>query len=235
MTAPATTDGATLPPLVIATIGGSGSHRLMASLATTYRVANKPDNTLRMNYHRLWAGRFGLDEGTFTDRSLGYEWPAGPWLEDGFADYMAWVDRQQSYALVSGTFSELGLFSAHQIPGVIFLFRSPVQALLSWAKPYRHGDVVDYLGGIDSPASLDFFAARWNAHAREAVRLQRLGILGGAIRFEQAPTDAARLGLGWAFADFVADRSTPEAALAAGSIDHLTRATAHMAEEVAAL
>jgi hypothetical protein len=188
-----------------------------------------------MNYHRCWAGRFGLDEGTFVDRSLGYDWQAGPWLEDGFVDYMRWVAEQEDYALVSGTFAELGLFSRHRIPGVIFISRSAVQAALSWAKPYRHGDVVDYLGGLSSPAFLDFFAQRWNAHAREAVRLAELGLLGGVIRFEQAPTDAEKLGLGWAFADFVPERSTPTDAFKPEALRHLERATAVLAREVAAL
>ena len=210
---------------VLATIGGSGSHRLMEALGSRLRVADKPDNVLRPNYHTLWAGRFGTDQGRFVDRSLGFEWKAGPWLESGFVDFMRWVDTQQSYALVSGTFAELGLFSRHRVPGVIFIVRDPVQTLLSWAKPYRHGDVVDYLGGPNSPACLEFIASRWNRHAAEALRLRHLGILGGLIRFETAPADAARLGLEWAFDDFCVDRRSRPDELTSESIEYLDRTT----------
>jgi hypothetical protein len=243
--------------VLLSAIGGSGTHWLMAALERRLRVARKPDNLFRINYHELcpnistcshlvggrtreeiarcWPDQQRQHSEEFVRRSGGYRWTGGPWLEPGIVDYLDWMAGQDSYVFMSGTLSELGLLSRYAVPGVVMVVRDPVQVLLSWAKPYRHGDVVDHLGGITSRSTLDFIATRWNRHASEALRLHEIGLLAGVIRFEHASEDAARLGLDWVFDGFDPRRRNDANEVSAEATTYLYGATEAARNSVYAL
>jgi hypothetical protein len=231
--------GGPLPPIV-ATIGGSGSHRLIEALSIRFPVAAKPDNVFRINHHELcpvgldcphthrrsdpWYRNRSLILDEFAELSGGYVWHSGPLLGDGLPDYVAWA-RCQRHAVVLGTAGELGLLSEHRVSEVVVLLRDPVQVLLSWGKPYRHGHLVDAMGGLNHETTLDYIATRVVRLATEARRLQGLGLLRGVIRFEHAQSDADQLGLGWAFEDFEDHRSNAEGILLENTLHHMRQVT----------
>jgi hypothetical protein len=112
-----------------------------------------------------------------------------------------------NHTVVFNTAAEQGLLSKHAITDVVFLIRHPLHAYVSWAKPERHGAVIHALGGLNSRRGVEHYGRRWLAFATECLTLQKMGILGGIIRYEFARKDAQRLDdLEWIFADFASDR-----------------------------
>ena len=191
---------------IFAAIGGSGSTHLIRTLATRYEVGAKPDTVFRPSYPELRIGDLNINQGTFAERSHGYAISTDATLEEILPEYVRYLRRSPSRTAVFNTAAELGLFSKYEIPDVVFLIRHPLHAFASWAKPERHGDIVRYLGGLNSPVAIERFARRWNAVVDEMRRLQEAGILGGYIRYEYAASDARPLGLGWIYRDLDSSR-----------------------------
>lgn len=188
-------------------VGGSGSTFLVRNLARRYgEVGNKPDNAFRPHYPELWSGNFNLDQGTFEERAGGTFTPTGSSLEDILPEYIEYLRDDPFRTVVFGTAAELGLLSAMRVPKIVFLVRHPLHAFASWAKPERHGDVIDDLGGVNARGAIEFFARRWKRATDELIRLADLDLLGGVIRYEHAHSDAAALDLGQVFADFDATK-----------------------------
>jgi hypothetical protein len=101
----------------------------------------------------------------------------------------------------------MGLFSMLNIGDIVGLLRDPVSAYVSWAKPQRHGVVVEHLGGLDEIRAIDFYVDRWCRFVEEVIRLERKGLLRGIIRYEAAPEDSRRLGLAHFYQAFVCGRT----------------------------
>ena len=196
-----------LPPfqyqLLFSAMGGSGSTYLVRNLPRLFaEVGNKPDNAFRPRYPQLWACDFGTDQGDFHARAGGKFNSSGSCLEEVLPLYLEYLRDDPFRTAVFGTAAELGLLSALQVPKVVFLVRHPLDGYASWSKPQRHGDVIDALGGIDSPRAIRFYADRWVRVTDEILRLHELRLLGGVIRFEHAHYDASMLGLSQVFQGF---------------------------------
>lgn len=179
--------------------GGSGSTYLIRSLSRRYQVGRRPDTVFRMDYPELREATVPADWSMFAGLANGYRIPPESTLEEVLPAYVEYLRRRFWRTAVFNTAAELGLFSAQEIPDVVFLVRHPLHALASWAKPERHGKLVDGLGGVGDERALRHFARRWNAVVAEIRRLDGLRLLGGVVRFEYAVADARPLGLRWVF------------------------------------
>ncbi len=208
-------------------VGGSGSPFLVRSLLKwNGEVGDKPDNAFRPNYAALWSGDFNLDQGTFEGRAGGSFVPAGFTLEEILPECIEQLRDDPCRTVVFGTPAELGLLSAMRVSKVVFLGRHPLHAYALWAKPERHGDVIDVLGGVNAPIAAEFSTQRWTRATDELIRLADLGILGGVVRYEHAHSDAASFGLGHVFEDFDATKRN-HGVLSAAAVDmlrHITQA-----------
>jgi hypothetical protein len=184
---------------LFSSIGGSGSSYLISRLERRHEVGRRPDSVFRRDYPELREGSVADDPRGFEERAHGYRIPPGATLEQVLPGYVEHLRRRRRTA-VFNTAAGLGLFSRLGIDGVVFLVRHPLHAFASWAKPERHGDLVDGLGGVADERALAYFARRWNAVAAEIRRLDAAGLLGGVVRYEQAREDARPLRLRWVFA-----------------------------------
>jgi hypothetical protein len=191
---------------LFASTGGSGSTYLIRALSRRFRVGDRPDTVFRMDYPELREATVPADRSMFEQLAHGYRISPEATLEEVLPRYVKHLRRRFWRTAVFNTAAELGLFSELEIPGVVFLVRHPLHALASWAKPERHGALVDGLGGVADERALRHFARRWNAVAAEIRRLDRLELLGGVVRFEHAAADARPLGLGWAFSGLDSSR-----------------------------
>lgn len=185
---------------VFSSMGGSGSSYLISALSRRCEVGRRPDSFFRRDYPELREGTVADDRRTFEERAHGYRIAPGATLEDVLPGYVEYLRRKRRRTAVFNTAAELGLFSKLGIGDVVFLVRHPLHAFASWAKPERHGDLVDGLGGVGDERALLYFARRWNAVAAEIRRLDALGLLGGTVRYEYAAADARPLRLRWVFA-----------------------------------
>jgi hypothetical protein len=191
---------------VFAAIGGSGSTYLIRSLMRRYDVGAKPDTVFRSPVppppdRPSTDGLIG-DANLFAELSGGCRIAPGATLREVLPGYLEFVRSVGHRTAVFNTCAELGLFSDLAVHDVVFLARHPLRAYLSWAKPERHGPVLDRWGGVLSEPAIRYYATRWAAMVDEMSRLEQMGILGGLIRFERARADATPLGLAWIFDRF---------------------------------
>jgi hypothetical protein len=196
---------------LFSSIGGSGSTYLISRLERRYEVGRRPDSVFRRDYPELREGTVADDPRDFEERAHGYRIAPGATLEQVLPGYVEHLRRRRRRTAVFNTAAELGLFSQLGIDGVVFLVRHPLHAFASWAKPERHGDLVDGLGGVAGERAPAYFARRWNAVAAEIRRLEAAGLLGGVVRYERSREDARPLGLRWVFARLDGSRRNPDA------------------------
>jgi len=154
----------------------------------------------------------------FAQLAHGYRPPPNATLEEVLPRYVRHLGRRRT--AVFNTAAELGLFSRLEIPNVVFLVRHPLHALGSWAKPERHGELVDRLGGVAGDRALATSPGAGMV-AAEIGRLESRGLLGGVVRYEFAAADARPLGLGWVVAGLDSSRRNP------GVLGPETRARLH--------
>jgi hypothetical protein len=188
---------------LFAAIGGSGSTFLVRSLSTRLQVGNKPDTVYRARLPGLSLGLANRRQGSIEERAPGFGEIADEPIGEFLVRYVRFLRAAPDRTAVFNTVAELGLFSRHRVPGVVFLVRHPLHAFASWAKAARHGDVVEYLGGINSCRAIGHFAARSNAVFDEIQQLRLLGILGGVLRYEFIKADLESFPeLAWVFDNF---------------------------------
>ncbi|RZV43032.1 MAG: hypothetical protein EX269_13920, partial [Acidimicrobiales bacterium] len=72
-------------------------------------------------------------------------------IEQNLVGLCDWV-RANDHFVVLNNSSIQSLFSRNDIRSVVFLVRHPIDSLISWAKPERHGDTLELLGGQSSEA-----------------------------------------------------------------------------------
>ena len=194
-------------PYVFSAIGGSGSRYLIERLSLRYCVGDKPDTVFRPRTAHLRIGNVNANQGSFEQRSLGFQVEDGETLESVLPKYLAFIAERPHCTAVLNTSAELGLLSQLGVDNVVFLVRHPLHAYVSWGKPIRHGDAVEYLGGRDSDRALQFYGRRWNNFTDEVLRMSERGILGGLVRYEHARRDTAEdEHLEWVFAEFDSSR-----------------------------
>ncbi|HKP74208.1 MAG TPA: hypothetical protein VJT67_01640 [Longimicrobiaceae bacterium] len=190
---------------VFAAFGGSGSTELIRRLSSRYVVGNKPDAVF---FTQLGAVR--IDQGTFAERSRGFSPPPGATLQQAVTAYCRWLAARPDHTAVFNTAAGEGVFSAAGIPDVVFLLRHPVHAYVSWAKPERHGSLLEQFGGVNSEPGVTWYARRWKLAAREYLRLRAARIPCALVRYEHAERDARSLPeLRAIFAGFDGGRRNP--------------------------
>lgn len=188
---------------VFSAIGGSGSNYLIKTLSDKYEVGNKPDTVFRPKITKLRIGNLNINQGTFIERSKGFYVDENASLIEILPKYIQYLKESPNRTAVFNTCAEIGLFSYFGIQNVIFLIRHPFHSYISWSKPERHGDVVNYLGGINSHKAVEFWATRWNNFSNEILKLKSQNILGGLIRFEYALADSKNIsGISGVFSNF---------------------------------
>ena len=188
---------------VFSAIGGSGSTHLVKTLSEKYVIGHKPDTVFRPLLEDLRIDTLNSEQGSLAERAPGFSLIQDETIDAFLIRYIAYIRSSEKRTAVFNTCAELGLFSRHEISDVIFLVRHPLHAYVSWAKPERHGNIIDYLGGINSRTAVHFYAKRWNAVIKELLTLKEKNILGGVIRYEFASTDSQNiLEISWAFEDF---------------------------------
>ncbi len=187
---------------VFIAIGGTGSRYLIESLVEHgFDVGDKPDYTFRHQMDGWSMPGLWPNSKTFADRS-GFTPHDASDPRATLREYVAYLRHAPNRLAILNTFSEMGLFSDMKLTEVTALTRNPLHAYLSWAKAERHGAVIDRLGGTKSAAAIDFYIDRWCRPASEILRLSRLSLLAGVIRYEHAVADARRLGLGQIYENF---------------------------------
>ena len=155
---------------VICTVGGSASTYLAKKLGERYSVCRKPDAVLRSSFEiGRFAGQTEFDQRHLENRGAGFRtvWTEKP---TQFArDLMDFLDENPSHIAILNTLHEYAFFSRFLIQNVGFLIRDPLDAYISFFKPYRHGRIADELGGLKSRGSMLFFARKWNALVDEYI------------------------------------------------------------------
>lgn len=192
---------------LFSSVGGQGSRHLISALRTRRHVGDKPDNALWQSLPGAVGAGFTPDQGSFLERSGAAEMGSQHNLFDTFPRYIRWLRAKPERTAVFGLSAEFGLFSLFRVPHVAFLVRDPVDAYVSWAKPERHGDMIEAMGGLESAQAIDYYGTRWLRATLEYVQLRELDLAPHLIRYEQARTDAETIGYGWAFRDFRSDRT----------------------------
>jgi len=188
---------------IFSCMGGSASTYIINTLARVYDVGNKPDTVFRPLIDELRIGDINKNQGSFYKRSNGYAINDSMRLQDILPKYISYLRESDKRTAVFNTCAELGLFSSLDIENVVFIVRHPLHAYVSWAKPERHGDIINFLGGINSKKAIIFWSNRWIKFTDEILKLQHKGILGGVIRFEYAQADVNNFNeLSWIFESF---------------------------------
>lgn len=194
-------------PVFIA-VGGTGSRFLLESMLTqSIEVGDKPDYVFRRGIPGWSIPGLWPNPKSFSDRAYGFAPTVTNDAAKTLIEYITYLRADRSRTAIFNTFPEMGLFSKLKIGGVVGLLRDPLSAYVSWAKPERHGTVVECLGGLNDIRAIDFYIDRWCRLVREILRLERKGLLRGIIRYESAPEDAACLGLAHFYLDFVRGRT----------------------------
>jgi len=161
-------------------------------------VGNKPDTALRTSKIGIY-----IDQGTFEERSNGFNISKTETFDEIILRYIEYLRKHDDKTAVFNTAAEYGIFSKHWIKDVIFLIRHPLHAYVSWGKPERHKNIIDYLGGLNSSTAVEFYSKRWKGFTNECIKLDNLGILGGVIRFEFVHQDVKKIGgIEWVFDKF---------------------------------
>jgi hypothetical protein len=192
---------------LFAAIGGCGSTYLIRKLRERYRVDDKPDTVYRPLMGETRIGSVNASQGTLADRAPGFPAIAGESLENMFQRYVVFVRNDPLRTGVLNTVSEFALFSRCGIRDVVFLVRHPLHAYASWAKPERHGNVVEYLGGIQNVLPAKTYFERWRRFSDEALAVCNANLGGRIIRFEYARADASGdAELMWLFEEFDSSR-----------------------------
>jgi ABC-type polysaccharide/polyol phosphate transport system ATPase subunit len=114
-------------------------------------------------------------------------------LERNMAAYLGFLQEVGASCVLRGTSVE-GLLSRWGVRGAVFMIRRPAEGFFSYNQPQRHGDMVDALGGLESPEATAFYAASWNAVAGEYFACLAAGLAPKLIRYESAREDAATYG-----------------------------------------
>ena len=188
---------------VFSAIGGSASNYLVKVLSTKYNVGNKPDTIFRPKISKLKIGNMNKNQGTLKRRAPGFSEIPNETIDSFLVRYINYIKSSEMRTAVFNTCAELALFSKNSITDVIFLLRHPLHTYASWSKPDRHGDVIEYLGGVNSEKAILHFAKRWNAVVDEILKLRKKQILGGLIRYEFATSDVNYIPeIRWAFENF---------------------------------
>lgn len=169
---------------IFSAIGGSGSTYLTETLSTKFIVGKKPDMTFNPILKEI-----GIDPGTFEERSKGFKSNGKESFPNIFKRYVSFLKKSKEHTAVFGLAAENHLFSKFKIRNVIFQIRHPLHAYVSLGKPYRHKEVIDYFGGLNSIGGVQYFGNRWNAICNEYLLLQSMKLSAGLIRFEFAHRD----------------------------------------------
>jgi hypothetical protein len=122
-----------------------------------------------------------------------FEGDATQSLERNMAAYLRFLQEVGASCVLRGTSVE-GLLSRWGVRDVVFMIRRPAEGFFSYSKPERHGDMIDALGGVESPEAAAFYAASWNAVAGEYLACLEAGLTPRLIRYESAVQDAAAWG-----------------------------------------
>ncbi len=114
-------------------------------------------------------------------------------LEQNMAAYLNFLQTVGASCVLRASCVE-GLLSRWGIRGAVFMIRRPAEAYWSYGQPSRHADMIDTLGGLESPEAAEFFAASWRAVASEYFACLEAGLQPVLIRYERAREDAKRCG-----------------------------------------
>lgn len=174
---------------IFSAIGGCGSNYLIKTLSLKYEVGKKPDTIFRPRISKLKIEDRNIHQGSLSERAPGFPEIPDETIDSFLLRYIKFIRSSEKRTVVLNTCAELGLFSKYDITDVIFLIRHPLHAYASWAKPERHGDIIESLGGINSESAIKLYANRWNAVIDELLILRDRNLLGGLIRFEYAQND----------------------------------------------
>ena len=192
---------------IFAAVGGSGSTYIIRKLGLKYEVGDKPDTVFRPLISSTSLGSLNRDQGNFVERSRGFEIDLGLGPREVFRQYLEYLKESEERTAVFNTLAELGLFSELKVTNVIFLLRHPLHAYISWAKPGRHGDIVEKMGGVGARRPIEYFANRWKRTVEEYQRLKRLRLSPRLVRYEHFYDDLGGVdGLSDLFNDFDSSR-----------------------------
>ncbi len=91
-------------------------------------------------------------------------------IDENLVRYVHWLKVKKKSSLL-GISSYWGFFSRNEVKGVVHLVRHPLHSYCSWTKKTRHGDYVRSLGGMNTEASVRFYARIWKRIAGEALQV----------------------------------------------------------------
>jgi hypothetical protein len=205
---------------VFASYGGYGSSFLIKSLRKNgYAVGTRPDLAFRHpNDFTLQGKAYPYSKKIkaeevyqqfpkpgnyrkFRKRS-GFKINLDITLERNLLNYLLFLHSKNKRAAVFSAAYRYKFFSRHQVRNVVFLVRQPMSAYLSYAKPQRHGHVINAMGGLYSEKSIKWFGEIWVALVSEYFRLRAANLAPVLIRFEYAKGDSKKPGLYGVFKDY---------------------------------
>jgi hypothetical protein len=188
-------------------IGGSGSSFLIDSLEKCgYNVHKRPDNGWIVPNKKIKKRPYQQeiksyseipDKKTFKnfrlrtrnlDKSGGYKLDEAQTIESNLLLYVKELGGDERKTAIFNTAPMFEFFSQNKLPNFALLVRHPMHAYLSYAKPQRHLNVINDLGGLYSESSIRWFADLWNGFVSEYLRLSDSLL----IRFEYAKKDVSQ-------------------------------------------
>jgi hypothetical protein len=107
-------------------------------------------------------------------------------------NYFAFLGSNGSACVLRATSLE-GLLNDNGVRDVVFLIRDPVQSYLSFAKPERHKNIIDKLGGVEGADAIAFWCWSWNSLAGEYLKAKSNNLDPVLVRYELVEADTAQL------------------------------------------
>ncbi|WP_204346659.1 hypothetical protein [Psychroserpens algicola] len=179
-------------------IGGSGSKFLRNKLSSRYLTGNKPDAIFQPILSKM-----NIKVENFEFYSKGFKTSQNDNLELIIPKYVDFLRKDTNRTAVFNYAIEKSVFSKNKIDDVIFQIRHPLHAYLSFGKPERHKNILDYYGGINDKRAIDYYCTRWIFLIKEYLKMKEFGLNVYLLRYEYVESDLTDIPeLNWIYKDF---------------------------------